>query len=194
GGGEGWGKWEEGVAGDGGGAGERRRDGGALGGIEPVLFVRLHLGEILLALLHDDVAGGTGAAPAAVVLEVDMVRQRDVEERARLAVVGQRVFLVVDLDGDVLRQEGDFVDRHHFSMSSSARRLAKAPLSAASIMSSARCSVAWFSAVVASRISSRSLLPRARRSASSPVSIAARSSAPTSLAPWPSARSTWVMT
>src|SRR5262245_16441205 len=169
-------------------------DGEALGRIEPVLFVRLHLREVLLALLHDDVTGGAGAAPAAVGLEMNVIGQRDVEERARLAVIGQRVFLIVDLDGDVLREERDLVDRHYFSMISSARRLARAPLSAASIMTSARCSVARFSAAVASRISSRSLLPRARRSTSSPVSIAARSSAPTSLAPWPSARSTWVMT
>src|SRR2546425_6610103 len=55
------------------------------------------------------------------------------------------LFRSVHLHRDVHGQERDLVDRHHFdSMISAARLLPSAPLSAASIMTSARCSVARF--------------------------------------------------
>src|SRR5687768_16729603 len=170
-------------------------DGEALGHVEPVLLVLLHLGQMLLALAHDHVTRRARAAAAAVVLEVDLVGERDVEHRARLAVVGERVLLVVDLDGLVERKKRHAVDRHYSdSMISAARFVPSAPLRAASIISSARCSVARFSAVVASRMASRSWVSRTRPSAARAVSIAARSDASTRCAPWRSARSTWVIT
>ena len=126
--------------------------------VEAILLVLLHRREILLPLAHDDVAGGAGAAAAAVVLEVDVVGQRDVEQRAGPAVVGQRVLRVVDLDRDVERQEGDLVRGHHFSSRiSSARLEVTAPLRAASIIASASRSVALFSSIVRSRMASRSV-------------------------------------
>src|SRR5438034_9172264 len=96
------------------------------------LLVGLHLREILLTLAHDDVAGRARAAAPAVVLERDVVGERDVEERARLAVIGQRVLGVVDLDGLVQGKERHAVHSHHdASMISAARLDESAPLSAA---------------------------------------------------------------
>src|SRR4029453_2214804 len=129
----------------------------------------------------------------AVVVEGDVVRQGDVEQGARLAVVGQRILLVIDLDGLVERQERHLVRRHYDfsgeggyspldprSMISSARFVPSAPLSAASIITSARCSVAWFRSLVRSRMASRSSPSRAARSAATAASIVRRSSAPSS--------------
>src|SRR5205085_1237131 len=85
-----------------------------------------------------------------------LLGQRDAEQRARLAVIGERILLVVDLDGLVERQKRHLVYGHHFgSMSSAARRLSRAPRSALSIITSARCSVTRFSSVVLSRMRSR---------------------------------------
>src|SRR5207247_287369 len=163
--------------------------------VQAILLVGLHLREILLTLAHDDVAGRARAAAPAVVLERDVVGERDVEERARLAVIGQRVLGVVDLDGLVQGKERHAVHGHHDdSMISVARLDESAPLSAASIISSARCSVAWLRAVVASRMRSRSCPARAPSSASSADAMPRRSSSPTRLPPWLSARRTWVRT
>src|SRR5262249_61893370 len=96
---------------------------------------------MILPFPHDDVTGGAGAASAAVVLEVDIVGQGDVEDRARATVIGERILRVIDLDGDVEREEGHLVRRHHGSLKiSSARREAIGPLRGASIMGSGtRC-------------------------------------------------------
>ena len=84
----------------------------ALRGVEPVVLVLLHLREIRLTLAHDDVAGRARAAPAAVVLELDAVGERDVEQRARFAVIGQRILRIVDLDRLPLGQERHAMNRH----------------------------------------------------------------------------------
>ena len=81
-------------------------------GVEPILLVVLHLGEIGFALAHDDVARGACATSAAVVLELDVVRDRDVEQRSGLAVIGKGVLRVVDLDGLSEWQERHAMDRH----------------------------------------------------------------------------------
>src|SRR5215475_8256594 len=52
-------------------AAEPRMQRQALGGVQPILLVLLHRREVLLPLAHDHVARGAGAAPAAVVLEVN---------------------------------------------------------------------------------------------------------------------------
>src|SRR6266545_3756148 len=110
--------------------------------IQAILLVLLHRREVLLSLPDHHVAGRAGAAPAAVMLEVDIVGQRDVEHRPGLAVIGQRILAVVHLDRHVLRQEGQLVHRHHFfSRISSARRDVTARLIAASLP--VRSSLAW---------------------------------------------------
>src|SRR5262249_53076806 len=115
---------------------------------------------MILPFPHDDVTGSAGAASAAVVLEVHVVGQGDVEDRARATVIGERILRVVDLDGDVEGEEGHLVRRHHGSLKiSSARREAMAPLRAASIMASARRSVAWFGSGVPSPSASRRVHP-----------------------------------
>jgi len=132
---------------------EPRVEGQPFRGVQTVFLVLLHGGQVLLALSHDDVAGGAGAAPAAVVLEVDVVGQRDVQQRTRPAVIGQRVLAVVHLDGPVEGQKGDLVNRHHeFSSSRSARFEVTASLIADSMSRSASGAVTWLSAVVSSRI------------------------------------------
>src|SRR5205814_7401601 len=110
--------------------------------VEAVFLVLLHRREVLLAFTYDDVTGGAGAAAAAVVLEVDAFGQRDVEQGAGPAVVGQRVLAVIHLDRDVEGQKGHRVGGHHFcSRIWSARFEVMAPLTAASIIASARRSV-----------------------------------------------------
>src|SRR4029078_11983469 len=99
---------------------------------------RLHVREVLLALLHDYMAGRAGTASAAVVLEMNVDRQRVVQQGPGIAVVGERILLVVDLDGHVERQERYLVDRHYLSMTSSARPLPRGPLNAPSLLTSAR--------------------------------------------------------
>src|SRR5215468_10629352 len=132
---------------------------------------------MVLALTNDHVTRGAGTAPAAVVLERNVVRQRDVEQRPRPAVVGQGVLLVIDVDGDVHRQEGHPVNGHQFGPSIVSARLdARASLSARSIMASASRSVARLRATVRSRIESRSVPFRAVLRSLNASSIKARSS------------------
>src|SRR5207249_9753148 len=63
-----------------------------------VLLALVGLGEGLAAALHDHVAGGAGAVPAAGVLEVDAVREQHVEDRPRLPVVLEGRARRVELD------------------------------------------------------------------------------------------------
>src|ERR1700730_5864620 len=163
--------------------------------VEAILLILLHRREVLFPLTHDDVTGRAGAAPSAVVLEVHVVRERDVQERARPSVVGQRVLRVVDLDGDIAGEKGDLVRSHHFSSRiSSARREVTAPLSAASIIASASRSVTLFRSMVRSRMASRSVPHSTARSASMAWLIACSSSRPTRWPPCLSARRTWFIT
>src|SRR5437667_4187143 len=163
--------------------------------VEAVFLVLLHRREVLLAFTYDDVTGGAGAAAAAVVLEVDAFGQRDVEQGAGPAVVGQRVLAVIHLDRDVEGQEGHRVGGHHFcSRIWSARFEVMAPLTAASIIASARRSVALLRSIVRSRMASRSVPHSTARSASMAWLIVRSSSG---LARWPpcvSARRTWFIT
>src|SRR5258705_7562561 len=142
-------------------------EGESLRRVQAVLLILLHGGEIVLPLAHDDMAGGTGAAASAVVLEVHVVGKGDVQQRARPAVIGERVLGVVHLDGDVGGKKGDLVRGHHWSLRiSSARREPTAPLRAASIIASASRSVTLFSSMVRSRMASRSVPLSTARSAS----------------------------
>src|SRR5262245_9354097 len=176
-------------------AAQARVDGEAFGGVQAILLVGFHLGQVLLAFLDDHVTGRARAVAPAVVLQVDIVGQRDVEQGPRLAVVGQRVLLVVHLHRGVHGQKRHLVHGHYWdSMISLARRVPSADLRALSIMSSARCSVAWFRATVRWRIDSRSVVSRAWRSASRAVVMRARSSSETRASPWRSARWTCVIT
>src|SRR6266498_1519155 len=149
--------------------------------VQTILLVLLHGREVLFPLAYDDVTRGTGAAAAAVVLQVHVVGEGDIEERARPAVIGQGILRVVDLDGDVGGKKGDLMRGHHFSLRiSSARRDPTAPLRAASIMASASRSVALFSSMVRSRMASRSVPLSTARSASMALLIICSSSRPTS--------------
>src|SRR5574337_1264790 len=110
------------------------------GGIEPVLLVGLHRREVLLPFLDDDVAGRAGAVAAAVVLEINVVSQSDVQDGARQAVLLERKLRRIDLHRDVQREKGHLV-RHpgFFSSSASVTRFeARASLSVESIRTSAR--------------------------------------------------------
>src|SRR5215472_12501914 len=174
---------------------ESRVQGQSFRGVQAVLLVLLKGRQVILPFPHDDVTGGAGAAPAAVVLEVHVVGQGDVEDRARATVIGEWIFRVIDLDGDIEREEGHLVRRHQGSLKiSSARREAMAPLRAASIMASARRSVAWLSSVVRSRITSRSVPPSTSCRAAMARSMAWRSSGWIRCAAWASARCTWFST
>src|SRR4029453_12053410 len=172
-----------------------RVKGEAFRGVQSVLLVRLHGREMALPFPHDHVAGGAGAGAAAVVLEVDVGGGGDVQHRARLAVIGQGVLLVVHLHRHVLGEERHLVLRHQEdSRIRSARLEASAPLRAASIMASASRSVALFTAVVRLWMSSRSSPPRASRRAATAARMRSSSPGSASCAPWASARSTWLIT
>src|SRR6266851_4312701 len=163
--------------------------------VEAILFVLLHRRQVLLALAHDHVAGGAGAASAAVVLEMDALGERDIEQGTRPAMIGHGVLAVVDLDRDVQRQEGDLVGGHHFcSRISSARLEVTAPRTAASIIFSARRSVALLRSIVRSRMASRSVPHSTARSASMAWLIACSSSGVARWPPCASARLTWFIT
>src|SRR5262249_28811285 len=113
----------------------------------------------------------------AVVLQVHVVGERDVEERAGTAVIGEGILRVVDLHGDVEGKKRDLVRRHHGSFRiSSARRDATAPLRAASIMASAQRSLTGLSAMVRPGIASRWVPPPPACSAAMARSIVSRSS------------------
>src|SRR5262249_299876 len=103
---------------------------------------------------------------------------------AGAAVVGQRVLLIVDVDGDVHRQEGHLVKGHQLDPRIVSARLdVKASLSARSIMASASRSVARFRATVRSPITSRSVPCRAALRSLNAASMRARSSALSRSAP-----------
>src|SRR5438034_4895669 len=95
-------------------AAQPRMERQPLGGVQPVLFVLLHLREVLRRRPDDHVARRAGALATAVVLQVDVVPERDVQDRAGQAVLLQWELGRVHLDRDVHGQERDLVDRHHF--------------------------------------------------------------------------------
>src|SRR6266567_5565736 len=148
----------------------------AIGHVEPVLFVFVHFGEILLTLFYYHVAGRTRAIAPARVLEVNTKIQRDVQQRSFLAVLVIWRHTRLILDGHrlaVRAEEGDsagfgfgagdlFGDRaaacfSHFhahpSATSDALRSLSADTSAPSMMISARCREASSNPVILSRIS-----------------------------------------
>src|SRR5213595_465345 len=79
-------------------AAEARGGGQPRGLVEQVLLAVVGGGERVAAALHDHVAGGAGAVPAAGVLEVDAVPEQHVEDRPRLPVVLERRPRRVELD------------------------------------------------------------------------------------------------
>src|SRR5213593_972907 len=148
----------------------------SVGHIEPVLFVFVHFGEILLTLFDYHVAGCARAIAPARVLEVNTKIQRDIQQRSFLAVLviprhsrlvldGHRLavraeerysagfgFSAGDLFGD--RAAACFSHFHaHPSATSDALRSLSADTSALSMMISARCREASSSPLILSRIS-----------------------------------------
>jgi hypothetical protein len=74
------------------------------GQVQAVGLVILDRREVRLALVNDDVAGGTGAVAAAGMLEGDAEIQRYVEDRSgfSVALVGK----ALELHRHVAREEG----------------------------------------------------------------------------------------
>src|SRR2546426_4718976 len=71
-------------------ASQPRMEGQSLGGVQPVLFVLLHLGEVLRRRPDDHVSRRAGALDNPDVLQADVVPERDVQDRAGQTVLLQR--------------------------------------------------------------------------------------------------------
>jgi hypothetical protein len=78
---------------------------------DAVELVVFRLAEVVPAALYDYVAGGTGAAPPARVLEVDAVVQTDVEDRTLQAMLRVRRGGGVILERHAERENGNLM-RH----------------------------------------------------------------------------------
>ena len=76
--------------------------------VEPVGFVVLHLGKIFRAFFDPNVASGAGAVAAAGVVEFDVVIERDIRKRLRLAMVQISQFAVFECDGLAFGQKCNF--------------------------------------------------------------------------------------
>ena len=74
-----------------------------------IKFVVIGLAQVPVALLDDDMAGGTGAAAATGVLQVNLVVEADVQERPLLAMLGVRHGGGVVVDRDVERKDGHLI-------------------------------------------------------------------------------------
>lgn len=73
--------------------------------VQAISLVVVHLREISIALFHNDVASGAGAVPAACVLQVEVVVERNVQERLGLAMLLIRKPARLELDRDISGQE-----------------------------------------------------------------------------------------
>jgi hypothetical protein len=61
-------------------AGKARLEAGHDGTVDVVLFALAHLGQLVHALVYVHLAGGAGADPAAVVVQLDVVVEGEVQD------------------------------------------------------------------------------------------------------------------
>src|SRR5689334_8887426 len=82
-------------------AAEPRMQRDAIGHVDAVFLVFVHLCEIGFTLLADDVTGGAGAIAAARVLKLDAIVERNIEQRTfpAMLVIRRRAGLVIDGHG-----------------------------------------------------------------------------------------------
>lgn len=85
------------------------------GRFDAIGFVVLHLGEVLVAVLHYNVARGTGAASAAGMLQMNSVVERNIEQGSLQTVIRIRGRGRIVIDRDVFGQERNLGHRPYSS-------------------------------------------------------------------------------